>query len=147
MANVELNPIARSFKGRVGNLVVYKVKDKTYVRNYVVPRNPDTEKQRENRFLFKDAVKAWQALSIEEKTTYNSLAIRRGRGRGYNLFLSLYMKGETGNFGNHADTQCIAHIQKALSRPLSGLNKAIPSVATPLPLLYSICSPSFSADT
>jgi|GEM_PF-1307656 len=144
MANIELNPIVRSFKGRVGNLVVYKVKDKTYVRSYVVPRNPDTEEQRENRALFADAVMAWQALSKEDKEYYNNLAIRRGKGRGYNLFLSMYMKGETGTLRGYVEPQCIAYLHDHALRSLSGVHKAFSFDATPLVVRYSRSIPGKS---
>ena len=74
------------------------------MRIYVIPRNPDTEKQRAVRCTFGDAVRSWKALSSDEKDTWN----RRVSGMkkimsGYNLYISEFMKkNKAGNL--RADT-------------------------------------------
>jgi alpha-ketoglutarate-dependent taurine dioxygenase len=91
MAVIELNPAFTSAKGRLGRIVLYYRNGVQCARTHVVPRNPDTECQRQNRKTFADAVKSWQALSAEEKRSFNRKAMRK-RMSGYNLFISQYMK-------------------------------------------------------
>lgn len=93
MAYTELNPVFTEFKGRLGNIVFYKRLGKQCLRIYVVPRNPDTESQRLNRHAFRDAVLAWKTMSREEKGIWNIKAMYAGKPlRGYNLYISEYMK-------------------------------------------------------
>lgn len=91
MARVELNPAFTAYSGKSGGLVFYTVSGRVYSRKHVVPANPDTENQRFIRRSFADAVKSWQRLSAEEKQQYNKRA-RKYRKRGYNLYISRYMK-------------------------------------------------------
>lgn len=91
MAKVTLNPTFESFSGGIGNIVFYRRFKKMYARVYVTPHNPDTEKQRANRTLFRDAMNEWKSLSPEEKQHYNKRA-RRLPMTGHNLFISEYMK-------------------------------------------------------
>lgn len=67
MATIELNPIILSLHGRIGNVVFYHSRNKTYARIHVIPRNPDTEIQRIVRRTFANAVKSWRGMSQEEK--------------------------------------------------------------------------------
>jgi len=91
MAKVTLNPTFESFSGNIGNIVFYERFKKMYARVYAAPHNPDTEKQRANRSMFRDAMNEWKLLSPEEKYRYNKKA-RRLPMTGHNLFISEYMK-------------------------------------------------------
>lgn len=91
MAIVELSPAFTACRGRIGNLVMVNRYGRQYARAYVKPRNPDTPAQRAGRSAFAAAVRAWQALSDDEKRAWD-LASRRKRARGYNAFISIFMQ-------------------------------------------------------
>lgn len=91
MATATLNPLLKSVRGRIGSFVFYTRKNTQCIRTHVVPRNPDTVSQRNIRSSFAEAVKSWQALTVEERYKYT----RRARGMnmsGYNLYISEYLK-------------------------------------------------------
>ncbi|HOW82751.1 MAG TPA: hypothetical protein PK573_09335, partial [Spirochaetota bacterium] len=90
MAEIILNPIFASLKGRIGGLVIYGHDGRTFMRAYVKPRNPDTPAQRKNRDLFRAAMKEWQCLPSYDRASYNRRAARLGM-TGHNLFISRYM--------------------------------------------------------
>ena len=92
MAIAELNPAFVNLKGKIGNMVYYNSFGTLRVRSRTIPRNPKTPAQQANRRTFADAVKAWQVLSPEEKTMYNKRGLKN-RLRGYNFFISEYIKG------------------------------------------------------
>lgn len=91
MAKVRLNPAFDSLHGRLGKIVHYNRYGDQCARSHVIPRNPDTPAQRENRKTFAGAVKAWQVLSPEEKYRYNRKAMKL-KMSGYNLFISMHMR-------------------------------------------------------
>ena len=91
MASVTLNPVFTGISGKMGQLVHVRRHNKQYVRTRVIPCNPRTECQMMNRMMFKDAVRAWQSLSSQEKDVYRIRAEKTNRS-GYNLFISLSMK-------------------------------------------------------
>ncbi len=96
MATATPNILINSISGRIGNVVFYTRRRAggaitQCVRLHVIPRNPDTEAQREVRRSFGEAVRSWQSLSADEKHEY----IRKARYlnmSGYNLFISKYLK-------------------------------------------------------
>jgi len=90
MAKVTLNPAFESFSGHIGNIIFYERYKNMYARVYVTPRNPDTEKQRANRNLFRDAMNEWKHFSHEEKYRYTKRS-RRLPMTGHKLFISEYM--------------------------------------------------------
>jgi hypothetical protein len=93
MAKAELSPMFTSITGRVGNIVFYKHRGIQCLRRYVIPRNPDTEAQRVNRYTFRDAVSSWKKLSVHEKDIYNKKVLKiKTTMSGYNLYISEYMK-------------------------------------------------------
>jgi hypothetical protein len=94
MAAVKLRSYLKELNGRYGDYIFYNIKGRQYMRSYSIPRNPRTEAQQENRSVFAEAVKLWQTLSAEEKHIYNRLASRKAL-TGYNLFISMHMKGIT----------------------------------------------------
>nr|HPR38484.1 hypothetical protein [Spirochaetota bacterium] len=100
---VKLSSILTESNGRMDKVVHYNRLGTQCVRRHVIPHNPDTEAQRENRSTFADAVKAWQLLPDEEKIYWNKkAAVLRRKGKkgktGYIVFLSHYLKnpGERG---------------------------------------------------
>lgn len=56
---------------------------------FYTPSNPQTEAQQANRQKFADAMSAWQALTDEQKETYNVRA-RKRQMFGRNLFIKEY---------------------------------------------------------
>ncbi|HRZ25726.1 MAG TPA: hypothetical protein P5346_06260 [Spirochaetota bacterium] len=121
-----LNPAITSISGRVGGIVFYTHNDNTYFRSYVVPRNPDTPAQRSNRGAFRDAMKAWQALSSFDREGFARRARRLGMA-GHNLFISRYMLqrpvSRTDDTGRGA---CAGAVMRGL-----------PSIPEPSPSLHS----------
>lgn len=93
MAKIKLKSYIKSVHGRLGNVVYYNVKGYQYARSYSIPLNPRTEAQQKNRSSFADAVHAWQNSADEIKASYNELAEGKPLS-GYNLFISMHMKGE-----------------------------------------------------
>ncbi len=91
MATAKPNILINSISGRIGNVVFYLNRERQCVRTHVIPRNPDTEAQRAVRRSFGDAVHLWQAMSPDEKYSYNRKA-RYLNMSGYNLFISNYLK-------------------------------------------------------
>jgi hypothetical protein len=91
MAAATLNPAFTSFKGSLGHIVFYSRWGNTYARKYVKPRNPDSEGQKKSRCLFREAMKSWQALTVEDKQRYIFKA-RNLPMTGHNFFVSEYMK-------------------------------------------------------
>jgi hypothetical protein len=55
------------------------------------PTNPQTVPQQANRAKITAGVIAWQSLTTEQKHVYNERASKNSR-RGYNLFMSEYLK-------------------------------------------------------
>lgn len=92
MARIKTPSYIGQANGRMGDLVFYTTGTGQFSRMYVVPANPDTEAQRIVRGNFGDAVRSWQNMAREDKEAYNILAAKKGK-RGYNLYISMYMKG------------------------------------------------------
>jgi hypothetical protein len=93
MAIAIVHPMLRSISGRIGSLVFYSYNGTQYVRQYVVPRNPDTSAQRRRRELFAEAVSRWQSISESAQERWNRKAMGTVR-TGYTLFISVFLKGE-----------------------------------------------------
>ena len=94
MARVELNPRFEEISGRMKDVVLYTSYNRTLMRRYVVPRNPDTVTQRLRRELFAGGVALWQSLSAKEQHRWN----RKAAGRslcGYNMCIASYMRRKT----------------------------------------------------
>lgn len=58
---------------------------------FYAPFNPDSEAQQVQRAKMGAAVSAWQALTAQEKLSYNERAIKKMQ-RGYDFFKQLHMK-------------------------------------------------------
>lgn len=113
MSKVTLNPMFQNHSGRMGKIVHYSLFGKQYCRIHVIPKNPRTECQQAVRGTFADAVNSWRRLLPEEKAEYNKKA-RKKRMRGYNLYISKYMKGAV-----TADSAPAQGVQPVTSRPSS----------------------------
>lgn len=94
MAKIKLASYIKSIHGRIGNLIYYCAYGIQYVRGYTKPRNPRTEAQQANRAALAQAVEQWHSASPSERSYYNRMAQGR-RYSGYNLFISMRMKGIT----------------------------------------------------
>lgn len=57
---------------------------------FYITKNPRTVSQQSGRTKFGDAVRAWQALTSEQKQVYNLRTIEKDLS-GYNLFLREYL--------------------------------------------------------
>lgn len=101
MAKVKLTSILTEASGSMDRVVHYNRLGTQCTRAYVIPENPDTEAQRENRKAFADAVKEWQSLPEDKKECWNKkAAMLRRKGKtgktGYTVFLSHYLKNPEG---------------------------------------------------
>lgn len=54
----------------MGDAVFYSIGNRSFMRTYVIPRNPRTEAQQKNRSLFAEAMASWKALPPKEKFLY-----------------------------------------------------------------------------
>jgi hypothetical protein len=131
---VELNPMVKSVRGRLGNTVFYNWHGLQCARAYCIPRNPDTMEQRKTRGRFADAVHAWQLLDDVEKHLWRRRAARM-RMSGYNLFISGHMKMNAGDCFNPAKTRNDSSHKCSLSYP-SSVPSITRSVSDPYPRLY-----------
>lgn len=100
MADVIINPVFKSIRKRIGNIVFYERGGKQFARIHVIPKNPDTAAQRKRRRTFSDSVSAWQSLTMEEKKQWRNRASLAGR-RGYNVFISEYLNDGVKIDNNH----------------------------------------------
>lgn len=98
MAFVTLHPLFSSLSGRMGNIVFFSRYGRQLARTYVVPTNRNSQKQREKRSLFAEAVKSWQGLSTEIKSKWKCKGARLGQ-TGYHCYLSFFMKNDLQNGG------------------------------------------------
>ena len=127
MAKVELASFLRTISGRMGNIVLYSSYGREYMRVYVRPKNPDTEKQKTVRKTFGDAVRSWQNISPIEQQQYNKKA-RRLCMSGYNLYISLFMKENLTRNSIKTDT---VPLHAAHFRHPDSIQRADISVAVP----------------
>lgn len=131
MSKITLNPMFQSNSGRMGRIVHYNLFGKQYCRIHVIPKNPRTECQQSVRRTFADAVHSWRQLTKDEKNEYNRNALKK-RIRGYNLYISRYMKG-----GVTVERASIQGVQP-VTRRLSSFNLNSPrTVAAPMQLRSS----------
>jgi len=93
MAEIKFNPLFIDSGGKLPGLTVYRRYGKTFTREHVIPHNPRTENQQQNRNLFKEAVESWQNLSMENKELWNNKAKKVNR-KGYNYYISSYMEND-----------------------------------------------------
>lgn len=70
MAKINTPSYIKTPGGKMGDTVFYSIGNHTYMRTYVIPRNPRTEAQQKNRSLFAEAMASWKTLTPEEKYLY-----------------------------------------------------------------------------
>ena len=97
MAILTLNPVFTSLSGHCGDIVFYMRRGTQCARSYIIPPNPNTPEQKNNRSRFAEAVRSWQQLTGEEKTRFTGIIRKRfydqyKRMSAYNIYISEYMK-------------------------------------------------------
>lgn len=83
-------PLIQEIRGRLGDHVFYMRGNKICARRHVIPRNPRTRRQQENRIRFREAVGRWHELSATERERWNERAINLNKS-GFNLFLGEHL--------------------------------------------------------
>jgi len=141
MAVLTLNPVFQSLAGRIGNIILYNNNGRLCARVKGKIVNPDTEEQRMVRRTFGDAVRSWQSLSFEEQQSYNKKARRLSR-KGYNFYISLYMKNNLAYGDLKEDNR---RLYLASIKPSSSGVKGIPSVAGTFPSKGCLFEPYMQA--
>ena len=91
MAGIEFNAIIQSMSGRMGDRVFYRRNGRCFVRTYVKPDDPRTEKQAGRRDAFARLVTGWREIDETERDEWRRRA-RRKNMSGYNLYISEGMK-------------------------------------------------------
>jgi len=147
MAKISTPSYMKTPGGRMGDAVFYSIGNRSYMRTYVIPRNPRTEAQQKNRSLFAEAMASWKSLPPEEKYLYK---IRTGNHEmhPHNLYIKEYMalhtkecdseSDSTGDMYNKSSRKA-GEIYKSSSNPPIALRSF--SEAPPLRLQKSLCSP------
>ncbi len=74
----------------VGGFIIGKVQ-KNFFQKPAWPVQPPSELRDAQQLKFKNALLAWQALTIEEKTVYNHIASKKSK-RGYDYFMHEKLK-------------------------------------------------------
>jgi hypothetical protein len=72
MAKISTPSYMKTPGGKMGDAVFYSIGNRSYMRTYVIPRNPRTEAQQKNRSLFAEAMASWKTLTSEEKYLYKT---------------------------------------------------------------------------
>ena len=139
MARIKTPSYIGSANGRMEDLVLYTIGTRQFSRMYVVPANPDTEAQRIVRGTFRAAVRSWQNMAREEKEAYNLPAAKQGK-RGYNLYISMYMKGAVEDTGVTGAFNAVKGSSPAQNESVHNTAPSLlqcPCVATPLKICRS----------
>jgi len=79
--------------GKIGNLVIQRTKRGTmYIRRHVIPANPRTVAQQNNRMAFKAGIDRWRTHERLARKEYWDATAEKHRFRdGYRAFLSSFM--------------------------------------------------------
>ncbi len=88
--HVTANPVINEISGKLGSMVFYSRNGKTFVRRWVIPKDPKTPLQKAARKNFANLVKTWQRMNAEMKQSWKHYPGRRGTP--YNAFMSENMK-------------------------------------------------------
>ena len=87
------NTLGNVYSGTIGKSKTACIRDgKQYVRTYVIPNDPKTAKQMEQRKKYASAVEIWKEMSDDEKDIYNRRAVNLNMS-GYNIFISEFTRG------------------------------------------------------
>jgi hypothetical protein len=88
------NKLGNLYSGTIGKSKTACIRDgKQYFRTHVIPNDPKTAKQMEQRRKYARAVETWKKLSDDEKEIYNRRATNLNMS-GYNLFISEFTRGK-----------------------------------------------------
>jgi hypothetical protein len=83
------NVFGTKFSGALGkDIVAVAWHGHEYIREYAVASNPNSERQRTQRGLFAEAMKAWRALSESQQDFYRHIADGM---TGHNLFIKRFI--------------------------------------------------------
>ena len=86
------NKLGNLYSGTIGKNKTACIRDgKQYFRTYVIPNDPKTAKQMEQRGKYASAVEIWKQMSDDEKLKYNNRANNLNMS-GYNLFISEFTR-------------------------------------------------------
>ncbi len=84
---VSLSILAADLRGSAGGVTAGKWKSQNYFRTRVVPANPNTAAQQEQRLAFTICVACWRALTAAMKSSWDTIADARSIS-GFNAFMS-----------------------------------------------------------
>ncbi len=153
MAKMNTPSYIKTPGGRMGDAVFYSIRNRTYMRTYVIPRNPRTEAQQNNRSLFTEAMASWKSLTTEEKYLYKRRTEYMNM-HPHNLYVREYMALHTKECGCESDSTSEMYnksIRKAGGIYRSSFNSPIAlrcsSEASPLSLQRSLYSHSLMLKT
>ena len=86
--------MGNKYSGTIGKKETAVIrKDQNFLRTYVIPNDPKTAKQINQRKKYARAVELWQQMSKVEKALYNQRAKNLNMSR-YNLFISEFTRGK-----------------------------------------------------
>lgn len=91
-----ISPIFSDIRNELGETVVFSNwKGRPYFRSYVIPANPNTNKQKARRELMKELVKRFQSVVVtdDEKAAWNKEALPY-QIAGFNLFCKFGLKSK-----------------------------------------------------
>lgn len=79
--------------GKIGNALVYfRIKGRDVVRRWLVPHNPESADQVEQRLYFSQGVDNWQSLDGATQILWDDYADTTGQGwSGFNAMMSRYI--------------------------------------------------------
>jgi len=84
--------IGNKYSGTIGKKETAVIRNgQNFLRTYVIPNDPKTPKQLEQRKKYARVVEAWKELSNDEKQVYNQRAINLNMS-GYNIFISEFTR-------------------------------------------------------
>lgn len=121
MARVIFSPLISAMSGKTADAVFASWKGIAYVRQHVIPANPQTAGQTAVRNALAEAVAMWQGLEARVNTAFNNGADELGYS-GYNDFVSR----------NRAPIQA----ESGLFGPRRNLDAALPRILIPLDWAY-----------
>jgi len=88
MARIELHGMFYDIRNKVGNLVYSKWRGINYVRQLVIPFNPNSILQQDVRHAFSRCVHAWQLFNIALKNAWAFVAVDQPYS-GYNRYMGI----------------------------------------------------------
>jgi len=87
------NVMGNRYSGTIGKEETACIRNgKQCVSKYVIPNDPKTKKQMEQRKKYARAVEIWKQMSDDKKQVYNRRAANLNMS-GYNIFISEFTRG------------------------------------------------------